>query len=62
MLAHAVRRALVLVVLGIVLRSIGRPQTYFTFEDTLTQIGLGYGFLFLLGAAPAARSMARARR
>jgi predicted acyltransferase len=24
-------------------------QTYFTFEDTLTQIGLGYTFLFLLG-------------
>jgi predicted acyltransferase len=24
-------------------------MTYFTFEDTLTQIGLGYGFLFLLG-------------
>ena len=24
-------------------------QTYFTFEDTLTQIGLGYVFLFLLG-------------
>ena len=27
------------------------PQTNFTFEDTLTQIGLGYGFLFLLGSA-----------
>jgi heparan-alpha-glucosaminide N-acetyltransferase len=26
-----------------------QPQTYFTFEDTLTQIGLGYVFLFLLG-------------
>lgn len=24
-------------------------QTYFTFEDTLTQIGLGYTFLFILG-------------
>ena len=24
-------------------------QTYFTFEDTLTQIGLGYVFLFLFG-------------
>ena len=24
-------------------------QTYFTFEDVLTQIGLGYVFLFLLG-------------
>jgi heparan-alpha-glucosaminide N-acetyltransferase len=48
MAAHAAWRALALVLLGIWLRSIGRPQTYFTFEDTLTQIGLGYFFLFLL--------------
>jgi predicted acyltransferase len=47
-IGHAVWRAMVLVALGIWLRSIGRPQTYFTFEDTLTQIGLGYVFLFLL--------------
>jgi len=52
MLAHALRRALILVVLGIVLRSLGRPQTYFTFEDTLTQIGLGYVFLFALALRP----------
>ncbi len=51
MLAHAAWRSLVLIFLGIFLRSIGRPQTYFTFEDTLTQIGLGYFFLFLLGLA-----------
>ena len=25
-----------------------RPTTYWTFEDTLTQIGMGYTFLFLL--------------
>jgi predicted acyltransferase len=49
MVAHAFRRALILILLGIFLRSVGRPMTYFTFEDTLTQIGLGYGFLFLLG-------------
>ena len=48
MLAHSVWRALVLIALGIFLRSQGRPQTYFTFEDVLTQIGLGYVFLFLL--------------
>ncbi|HZS95978.1 MAG TPA: DUF5009 domain-containing protein [Terriglobales bacterium] len=48
MLGHAVRRALLLVFLGIFLRSLRSPQTYFTFEDTLTQIGLGYVFLFLL--------------
>ena len=48
MLGHAVRRALLLIFLGIFLRSLGSRQTYFTFEDTLTQIGLGYVFLFLL--------------
>jgi len=48
LLGHAVWRSLVLIVLGILLRSIRHPQTYFTFEDTLTQIGLGYVFLFLL--------------
>jgi predicted acyltransferase len=46
--AHSVYRAFVLVALGIFLRSLSRPQTYFTFEDVLTQIGLGYVFLFLL--------------
>ena len=45
---HAVWRAFLLILLGILLRSIRHPQTYFTFEDTLTQIGLGYVFLFLL--------------
>lgn len=49
MVRHAFGRALTLILLGIFLRSLDRPQTYFTFEDTLTQIGLGYGFLFLLG-------------
>jgi hypothetical protein len=52
MLGHAVWRSLLLVALGIFLRSVDRPQTYFTFEDTLTQIGLGYGVLFLLGFRP----------
>ena len=28
------------------------PQTYFTFEDTLSQIGLGYPILFLLAFRP----------
>src|ERR1035438_2089485 len=26
----------------------GRSRTFWTFKDTLTQIGLGYGFLYLL--------------
>ena len=49
MFGHALWRSLLLIALGIFLRSIGRKQTNFTFEDTLTQIGLGYPFLFLLG-------------
>jgi heparan-alpha-glucosaminide N-acetyltransferase len=48
LLAHAVWRSLILIALGIFLRSIDKSQTYFTFEDTLTQIGLGYTFVFLL--------------
>ena len=52
LLAHAVWRSLLLIALGIFLRSMDRSQTYFTFEDTLTQIGLGYPFLFLLGFRP----------
>lgn len=46
---HAFWRALVLVLLGVFLRSTGSDHTRWTFEDTLTQIGLGYGFLYLLG-------------
>jgi predicted acyltransferase len=52
MLAHTVWRSLLLVALGIFLRSLYGRQTYFTFEDTLTQIGLGYTFLFLLAFRP----------
>ena len=48
MFLHAISRSFVLVFLGIFLRSLGRPSTNFTFDDTLTQIGLGYWILFLL--------------
>jgi predicted acyltransferase len=48
MLGHAVWRSLMLIFLGIFLRSLESPHTYWTFEDTLTQIGLGYTFLFLI--------------
>lgn len=47
--AHALWRSLLLIALGIFLRSTSSTITNFTFEDTLTQIGLGYPFLFLLG-------------
>ncbi len=49
---HAFFRAFILIALGVFLRSVGKPQTVFTFEDTLSQIGLGYGFLFMLGFRP----------
>lgn len=51
---HALWRSLLLVALGIFLRSLGEEKTYFTFEDTLTQIGLGYFFLYLLALCPRA--------
>lgn len=46
---HALWRSVILVLLGVFLRSTGSTMTNWTFEDTLTQIGLGYFFLFLLG-------------
>ena len=48
MLGHTIWRSFLLVALGIFLRSASGPITYFTFEDALTQIGLGYTFAFLL--------------
>ncbi|HWE84225.1 MAG TPA: hypothetical protein VG267_04730 [Terracidiphilus sp.] len=48
MLFHTMWRSVLLIALGIFLRSTSGPITYFTFEDTLTQIGLGYTFAFLL--------------
>ncbi len=50
MFGHAFYRAAFLILLGVVLRSL-RPHvtsTYWTFEDVVSQIGLGYLFLFLL--------------
>lgn len=49
MFAHASWRALILILLGVFLRSVGKLQTNWTFEDTLSQIGMGYLFLFALG-------------
>lgn len=47
-LFHTVVRSIILVALGIFLRSSHTTQTNFTFEDTLSQIGLGFTFLFLI--------------
>lgn len=44
---HVISRALMLILLGVYLRSSGSAQTYFTFEDVVAQIGLGYGFVYL---------------
>ncbi len=52
MTLHAFGRALTLILLGVFLRSTHSQQTNWTFEDTLSQIGLGYGFLFALGFRP----------
>lgn len=52
LLLHAAWRSVVLILLGIVLRSLHSDHTVFTFEDTLTQIGLGYFFVFLIALAP----------
>lgn len=45
---HTLWRSVVLIALGIFLRSVDKPQTNFTFVDVLSQIGLGYPILFLL--------------
>src|SRR4051794_11144861 len=52
MFLHALWRSLVLILLGVFLRSTHATQTYYTFEDTLSQIGLGYPLLFLLALRP----------
>jgi len=46
---HVLLRSFLLIALGIFLRSTGKKdQTNFTFEDVITQIGLGYPFVFLV--------------
>ncbi|MGI9472014.1 MAG: acyltransferase family protein [Rubripirellula sp.] len=52
LLLHAAWRSFLLIVIGIILRSLDQDRTYFTFEDTLTQIGMGYFFVFLIALAP----------
>jgi predicted acyltransferase len=61
LLAHAAWRSLLLIALGIFLRSVGKPRTWFIFMDTLTQIGLGYFPLFLIGLAVYHPALAKRR-
>ena len=49
---HAAWRSIALIFLGVFLRSVGREQTNFMFVDVVSQIGLGYFFLFLLSGRP----------
>lgn len=48
LLSHAWVRALVLVLLGVFLQSMNKSETNWMFTNVLSQIGLGYGFLFFL--------------
>lgn len=43
---HALKRAVILVLLGVFLRSNRSDMTYWTFEDVISQIGLGYMFVY----------------
>lgn len=59
MFGHAIVRSLVLVLLGIFLISNGRDSTVWMLTNVLTQIGLGYPFLFLLwGRSPRVHAIA----
>jgi predicted acyltransferase len=48
MLLHAIWRSIVLILLGVFLMSNWATSTNWSFVNVLTQIGLGYTFLFLL--------------
>jgi len=52
MFGHACYRAVVLILLGVFLRSLGHESTNWTLEDVVSQIGLGYVGLFLLWNRP----------
>lgn len=56
---HVLFRSLVLVLLGVFLSSNWSKQTNFTFVNVLSQIGLGYPFVYLLlGRKPAVQMVA----
>ena len=61
MFLHALWRSLLLVALGVFLRSTHAPQTYYTFEDTLSQIGLGLPDSVPAGVPSAAVAVGGAR-
>jgi heparan-alpha-glucosaminide N-acetyltransferase len=48
LLAHAVWRSIVLVLLGVLIMSMGEPRSGLNFINVLAQIGLGYWLVFLM--------------
>jgi predicted acyltransferase len=48
MTVHALWRSVALIFLGIFLRSVDRDMTHWTFDETLTQTGLGYMAVYTL--------------
>ncbi len=48
MFFHAITRSIILILLGVFLSSNGEKTTNWTFMNVLSQIGLGYPFLFLM--------------
>src|SRR5262245_33963704 len=52
MLGHALTRSIILIFLGVFLSSAWSEHTNWTFVNVLTQIGLGYVFVFLLTGRP----------
>ena len=48
LLGHALKRSVILVVLGFVLDDLSRGYIYVSFSNVLIQMGLGYTFLFLI--------------
>jgi heparan-alpha-glucosaminide N-acetyltransferase len=58
MSVHAIVRAVVLVLLGVFLSSLGKPSTNWVFPNVLCQIGLGYFFAWLLLNRPLAVQLA----
>ena len=57
-LFHALIRAIVLVLLGVFLYSLGQPRTNWIFPNVLAQIGLGYFFVYVLHHRPPAVQIA----
>lgn len=58
MFGHALIRSIVLVLLGVFLSSMSSDATNWAFMNVLSQIGLGYVFLFLLWRRPLALQVA----